>query len=66
MLPISPLEAGLGWIVKFDKPSFIGREALAKQKADGVKRKLIGFEVTGRGIGRDGYEIQINGHLQVG
>jgi aminomethyltransferase len=58
---ISPLEAGLGWIAKLDKPSFLGREALVKQKSDGIKRKLIGFEMIGRGIGRDGYEIQAGG-----
>lgn len=57
---ISPLEAGLGWIVKFDKPSFLGREALLKQKAAGVQRKLIGFEMVGRGIGRDGYEVRVD------
>ena len=58
---ISPLEAGLGWIAKLDKPSFLGREALVKQKSAGIKRKLIGFEMVGRGIGRDGYEIQAGG-----
>ena len=54
---ISPLEAGLGWIVKFDKGDFVGREALLKQKAGGVRRKLVGFEMRGRGIARDGYEV---------
>ncbi len=58
---ISPLEADLAWIVKFEKPAFLGREALAKQKEAGVKRKLAGFEMTGRGIGRDGYEISVDG-----
>ena len=42
------LEAGLGWIVKFDKGDFVGREALLKQKQEGVKRKLVGFEMLGR------------------
>jgi aminomethyltransferase len=52
----SPLEAGLGWIVKLDKPGgFIGAEALKKQKAEGLKRKLAGFKLTGRGIARHGY-----------
>lgn len=56
------LEAGLGWIVKLDKPGgFIGKEALEKQKAAGVKRKLVGFELTGRGIPRHGYPILKNG-----
>jgi aminomethyltransferase len=58
---ISPLEAGLGWIVKFEKGAFCGREPLEKQKAEGIRRKLIGFEMRGRGIGRDGYEVCIGG-----
>jgi aminomethyltransferase len=58
---ISPLEAGLGWIVKFDKGDFIGREALLKQKEAGIKRKLTGFEMRGRGIAREGYEVRIGG-----
>jgi aminomethyltransferase len=58
---ISPLEAGLEWIVKFDKGDFTGRAALQKQKAEGVKRRLIGFEMKGRGIGRDGYEVRVAG-----
>jgi len=56
------LEAGLGWICKLDKPGgFIGREVLAKQKAEGVKRKLVGFELTGSGIPRHGYPILKDG-----
>jgi aminomethyltransferase len=58
---ITPFEADLAWIVKLDKGDFIGRTALAKQKAEGIKRKLAGFEMTGRGIGRDGYEVFQNG-----
>jgi aminomethyltransferase len=57
---ISPLEAGLEWIVKLDKGDFVGREALLRQKEKGVKRKLVGFEMRGRGIGRDGYEVLVN------
>lgn len=54
----SPLEAGLGWITKFvDGKDFIDREILAKQKAEGVTRKLIRFELTERGIPRNGYDI---------
>ncbi len=49
------LEADLGWIVKLDKGEFIGRDALAAQRRDGVSRKLVGFEMTGRGIARPGY-----------
>ncbi len=58
---INPLEADLGWIVKFDKENFVGKAALEKQKANGLSRKLIGFEMTGRGIGRDGYEVWLDG-----
>jgi aminomethyltransferase len=58
---ITPLEAGLGWIAKLDKDDFLGRDALVKQKSEGVKRKLAGFEMTGRGIGRDGYEVLAGG-----
>ena len=58
---ITPLEADLAWIVKMNKGDFQGREALAKQKAEGVKRKLVGFEMVGRGIGRDGYEVYLDG-----
>ena len=54
------LEANLGWICKLDKGDFIGREPLARQKADGIKRKLVGFEVTDRGIARDDQEVVID------
>jgi aminomethyltransferase len=54
------LEANLGWISKLNKGEFIGREALAKQKEEGVKRRLVGFEMTERGIARDEQEIVIN------
>ncbi len=57
----TPLEAGLGWIVKMDKGEFIGRDALAAQKAAGVPRKLVGFELTEAGIPRGGYGILSNG-----
>lgn len=52
----SPLEAGLGWITKFTK-DFTNSEALKKQKEEGVKRKLVGFELTERGVPRHDYEI---------
>ena len=55
------LEANLGWICKLDKGDFIGREPLARQKETGVKRKLVGFEVTERGIARDDQEVVIDG-----
>jgi aminomethyltransferase len=55
------LEANLGWICKLNKGDFIGRDVLAKQKEEGIRRKLVGFEVTDRGIARDGQEVLING-----
>jgi aminomethyltransferase len=58
---ITLLEANLGWITKLNKGDFIGRDALAKQKEEGVKRKLVGLEVTDRGIARDEQEILVNG-----
>jgi aminomethyltransferase len=53
-------EANLGWICKLDKGDFIGREALVQQKADGITRKLVGFEVTDRGIARDDQSVVID------
>jgi aminomethyltransferase len=58
---ISPLEADLGWIVKLDKGDFVGRDTLVKQKENGLTRKLVGFEMRARGIGRDGYEVHLDG-----
>jgi aminomethyltransferase len=55
------LEANLGWITKLNKGDFIGRDRLAKQKEEGIKRKLVGFEVTDRGIARDGQDVLIDG-----
>jgi aminomethyltransferase len=52
---VTPWEADLGWIVKMEKGDFVGREALARQKAVGVPRKLVGFEMVDRGIARHGY-----------
>ncbi|MFY0252920.1 glycine cleavage system aminomethyltransferase GcvT [Chitinophaga sp. 30R24] len=53
----SPLEAGLGWITKFTKP-FTSSETFAKQKAEGVTKKLVGFEMVDKGIPRHDYEIK--------
>jgi len=53
----NPFEAGLGWVVKLGKGPFIGSEALGRIKQQGVKRKLVGFETTERGIPRHGYPI---------
>ncbi len=58
---INPFEADLGWIVKVDKADFTGRAALEKVQQQGVTRKLVGFEMKERGIGRDGYEVWIEG-----
>ena len=55
------LEANLGWICKLNKGEFIGRGLLAKQKEAGVRRRLVGFEVTERGIARDEQDVMING-----
>jgi aminomethyltransferase len=57
----TPLEAGLDWVVKFSKNSFIGRGALLKQKENGVRRKLVGLEMTDPGIARGGYPIFAQG-----
>lgn len=56
---INPLEAKLGWIIKLDKGDFIGREALLKSKEEGLKNKLVGFEMQDPGVARDGYSVWI-------
>jgi len=61
----NPLEAGLGWVVKFSKGDFIGSEALLKVKKEGIKRKLIGFEVEGNVFPRQHYPI-IHDRVKVG
>jgi aminomethyltransferase len=59
---ITPLEAGLGWIVKLDKGSpFMGDKALREQKRRGVTRKLVGFQLEGRGFPRHGYPVYHDG-----
>lgn len=58
----NPYEAGLGWVVKLNKPSdFIAKDVLSQIKADGPKRKLVPFEVTGKGIARQGYPVLVDG-----
>ncbi|MHB8879580.1 MAG: glycine cleavage system aminomethyltransferase GcvT [Myxococcaceae bacterium] len=57
----TPLEAGLGWIVKLENHEFIGAAALRKQKAEGLKRKLVGFEMTEPGIPRPHYPLLKDG-----
>jgi aminomethyltransferase len=57
----SPLEAGLGWFVKLDKPEMIGAERFRREKDEGVSRKMVCFELTGRGIPRQGYVVSSAG-----
>jgi len=58
---ITVLEADLGWICKFSKPAFIGRDCLLEQKEHGLTRRLVGFEVVDKGIARDHYPVFIGG-----
>ena len=53
------LEADLGWIVGWKKDDFLGADALREQKASGVARKLVGFEMLDRGIARHGYDVYV-------
>jgi aminomethyltransferase len=53
----NPLEAGIKWVVKLDKPGFIGRDALQKVSAQKPARKLIGFEMTKPGVPRHGFQV---------
>jgi len=53
----TPLEAGLGWIVKLNKDDFIGRDVLERQAEEGVDRKMTGLEMIDRGIARHGYPV---------
>src|SRR5262245_4126519 len=66
----TPLEAGLGWLIKMEKGEFVGKKVLEKQKAEGLKRKLVGFEVLDRAPARDGYPVAIDdkevGHVASG
>lgn len=58
---VTPLEAGLGWAVALKKGSFVGRDALVKQRLEGPARKLVGFEMLERSVPRHGMEIEIGG-----
>jgi aminomethyltransferase len=55
------LEADLGWIIGWKKETFIGADVLRKQKSEGTSRKLIGFEMLDRAIGRHGYDVYVDG-----
>ena len=57
----TPLEAGLGWICKLDKGEFLGSNILKHQKQNGISRKLVGFEMLDKRIGRDGYPVFVSG-----
>lgn len=59
---ITPLEAGLGMFVKLDK-EFVGRDALAAQKSEGLKRKIVGIELKDKAIPRHGYEVEADGNV---
>jgi aminomethyltransferase len=59
----TPLQAGLGWIVKLNKGDFVGREALAKERSGGIKRRLIGLEMIDRGVARAHYHILVDGEV---
>jgi aminomethyltransferase len=58
------LEADLKWIVKFKKGEFLGRDLLEKQSAQGIKRKLVGFELRGKGIPRPHYPVYVGGQKE--
>ena len=58
----TPLEAGLGWITKLDKHEFMGRDVIAAQKQAGLKRTLVGFEMSGKQIARDACPVRAAGH----
>ena len=62
---ISPIEASLSMFVKLDKPEFIGKVALEKQKTEGVTRRIVGLELDGNAIPRHGYPVEVDGK-QVG
>ena len=57
----TPLEAGLGWLVKLEKGEFVGRDALRRQKEEGPRRRLAGFRLTERGFPRPGYDVLFRG-----
>jgi aminomethyltransferase len=63
---ITPLEAGLDRWLKLDKAEFIGQDALVRQKAEGLKRTLVGLEMIERGIARDGYKVLDHAEKEIG
>jgi aminomethyltransferase len=57
----SPIESGLGWITKLDKGEFVGRDAIARRKQEGVRERLVGFILQERGFPRHGYTVRSGG-----
>lgn len=60
---ISPIEAGLGMFVKVDKEEFVGKEAVVRQKTEGVGHKVVGIELEGKAIPRHGYDVVADGEV---
>jgi aminomethyltransferase len=60
-----PLEAGLGWITKLDKGDFLGKSAMVKAKAEGLRRKLVGFTLSEKAVARHGYPLTVKG-IEIG
>lgn len=60
---LNPLEAGLGWVTKFDKGEFIGRAPLVALKEAGLKRALVGLKSLGKAIPRQGYKVEVDGQV---
>jgi aminomethyltransferase len=56
-----PIEAGLGWITKMSKGDFVGKGVMAKAKAEGVRRKLVGFTLSEKAVARHGYPLLVKG-----
>ena len=60
---ITPIEASLSMFARLEKPEFIGKEALAKQKEEGVTRRIVGIELEGKAVPRQGYPVEVNGEV---
>jgi aminomethyltransferase len=59
---ITPLQAGLGWVIGWNKPTFRGRDALAREQAAGIHRRLVGITTEGRRPPRDHSDVRVDGH----
>lgn len=60
---ITPIEASLSMFARLEKPEFIGKEALAKQKEEGVTRRIVGIELEGKAVPRQGYPVEVNSEV---